>query len=233
MKHLRRHLSFANVISMVALAVALGGTSYAAIALPRNSVGSKQIKGNAVRSADVKDRSLRAVDFAANDLPRGATGGQGPAGPRGEDGAPGTGRAFARVASNGDIVAFEGTGGAPQARNITNDMIVHTAGSPVAENPSTPAQEETTGTGVYCFGGLGFTPTSAVVSTDNTDSMPDFPSLTVNNRTNFISTVAINKGPELGRCPPQHEQVRVAITQVNDATVPSLADHGFFIWLEG
>ncbi len=55
--------------------VALGGTSYAAIALPQNSVGSKQIKksavtakkidGNAVNSSKVKNGSLLAGDFRA------------------------------------------------------------------------------------------------------------------------------------------------------------------------
>src|SRR4051794_3695956 len=50
----RRHLSFANVVSMLALFVALGGVSYAALKLPKNSVGSKQIRANAVKSAKIK-----------------------------------------------------------------------------------------------------------------------------------------------------------------------------------
>ena len=68
------------VIGCLALIVALGGTSYAAIQLPPNSVGAKQIKRNAVRSSEVKNRSLLAVDFAAGQLP---------AGPRGAPGRPG------------------------------------------------------------------------------------------------------------------------------------------------
>ena len=50
----RKHLSFANVVSMLALFVALGGVSYAALKLPKNSVGSKQIKKNAVKSGKIK-----------------------------------------------------------------------------------------------------------------------------------------------------------------------------------
>ena len=42
---------------MVALTVALGGTSYAAIKLPANSVGTKQIKTAAVTGEKVKDNS--------------------------------------------------------------------------------------------------------------------------------------------------------------------------------
>ena len=56
---LRTHLTFANVVSAVALFVALGGVSYAAIALPRNSVLSKHIKNGQVRSPDVRDASIR------------------------------------------------------------------------------------------------------------------------------------------------------------------------------
>jgi hypothetical protein len=45
-------------MATVAVFVALGGTSYAAIKLPRNSVGGSQIRTAAVTSSEVKDRSL-------------------------------------------------------------------------------------------------------------------------------------------------------------------------------
>lgn len=72
------------VVACIALVVALGGTGYAAITLPRNSVGSKQLRTNAVTSSKVRDGSLRAQDFAG--LPRGPRGPQGPAGPAGGTG---------------------------------------------------------------------------------------------------------------------------------------------------
>src|SRR3954466_5924698 len=71
MQWFRSHLSFANVVSMLALFVALGVVSYAALKLPKNSVGSKQIKANAVKSGKVKNGALKAVDFGAGQLPRG------------------------------------------------------------------------------------------------------------------------------------------------------------------
>ena len=78
---MRTHITPSLVISVVALFVALGGASYAAIKIPRNSVGALQIKKNAVTSTKVKDRSLLATDFKVGQLPRGATGATGAPGP--------------------------------------------------------------------------------------------------------------------------------------------------------
>ncbi len=46
---------YANVTATMALVVALGGTSYAAIKIPRSSVGNAQLKSNAVTSGKVKN----------------------------------------------------------------------------------------------------------------------------------------------------------------------------------
>jgi hypothetical protein len=55
LRHLRR-----NLVAYLALFVALGGTSYAAIKLPKNSVGEKQIKKNAVTGTKIKNGSVTA-----------------------------------------------------------------------------------------------------------------------------------------------------------------------------
>jgi hypothetical protein len=68
---------------MVALLVALGGTGYAAVVLPPNSVGTTQLKKNAVISAKVKDGSLLKKDFKAGQLPKGDRGPKGDVGARG------------------------------------------------------------------------------------------------------------------------------------------------------
>jgi hypothetical protein len=62
-KHLKRHC-----IAYMALFVALGGTSYAAIRVPRNSVGSAQLRRGAVTNAKVKRGSLTPSAFAAGTL---------------------------------------------------------------------------------------------------------------------------------------------------------------------
>jgi hypothetical protein len=96
MSWFRKHMTFANVISVLALFLALGGTGYAALKLPKNSVGAKQIKRNAINSAKVRNRSLKVVDFGPGQLPvgaagpTGATGRTGPTGPRGPAGTNGT-----------------------------------------------------------------------------------------------------------------------------------------------
>ena len=120
----------AMLVALVALVIALGGTSYAAITLPKNSVGTKQIRkhavtaskikaravtkskirANAVRSSKVKDGSLLAKDFKAGQLP---------AGPKGDKGEKGDAGASAlnpvpsgetiRGAVGGDFHAFDST----------------------------------------------------------------------------------------------------------------------------
>jgi predicted secreted protein len=60
MKRRLRAPSPAFVIALIALFVALGGTSYAAIHLPKNSVGAKQLKKNAVTGTKIKNGAVTA-----------------------------------------------------------------------------------------------------------------------------------------------------------------------------
>jgi hypothetical protein len=64
------------VVALLALLLAAGGTSYAAIAIPPHSITARQIKPH----------SLLSVDFKSGQLPRGPAGPQGPAGPAGPQG---------------------------------------------------------------------------------------------------------------------------------------------------
>ncbi len=90
MRRLTRKLTFANVMSVTAVFIALGGTAIAFTQLPKDSVGAKQIKAGAVRSAEVKDFSLQANDFAKGTLLKGDKGDKGEPGPAGQPGTPGT-----------------------------------------------------------------------------------------------------------------------------------------------
>jgi hypothetical protein len=51
----------ALVVALIALFVALGGTSYAAIKLPKNSVGTKQLKKGAVTAVKLKRHAVTAA----------------------------------------------------------------------------------------------------------------------------------------------------------------------------
>jgi hypothetical protein len=75
-----------NAIAYVALFIALGGTAYAAKALPKNSVGTKQLKSNAVTGPKVKNGSLKVIDFKSGQLKPGAKGDKGDTGPQGLQG---------------------------------------------------------------------------------------------------------------------------------------------------
>jgi hypothetical protein len=92
---MRQHLSYANVMATVAMFIALGGGSYAAIKITgknvkngtltgadvRNgSLSGSDIRAEAINSDDVADGSLRTEDFTAGQLPRGPKGDRGPTG---------------------------------------------------------------------------------------------------------------------------------------------------------
>src|SRR5215210_3205779 len=79
----RKSLSFIrhNTIALLALFVALGGTTYAATSLPRNSVGSNQVINGSLRKADLSGTAVSAL--RGNKGAQGTPGAQGPAGPQG------------------------------------------------------------------------------------------------------------------------------------------------------
>jgi hypothetical protein len=86
----------AMLVALMALVVSLGGNSYAAVTLAKNSVTSRAIKDGEVKRVDlakgavgtrqVGDGSLLAGDFKAGQLPAGP---QGPKGEKGDKGVTG------------------------------------------------------------------------------------------------------------------------------------------------
>ncbi len=83
MEWIRRRLTYANVASTLALFLALGGASYAVVALPAASVGTRQLKSGAVTNAKVRAHSLTAGAFARGTLRAGSQGPPGRQGPAG------------------------------------------------------------------------------------------------------------------------------------------------------
>jgi hypothetical protein len=105
-------LTYANVVATLALFIALGGTSYAALKLPKNSVSSTQIKTGAVHSSEISDRTIRLQDLStsARRSLRGQTGAQGAPGPAGPAG-PAAVKHFAAVSAAGGFVRGDAKSG--------------------------------------------------------------------------------------------------------------------------
>lgn len=103
-----------QLVGYIALFVAMGGVSYAAVKLPANSVGTKQLKSAAVTGKKVKPGSLLATNFKAGQLT------PGPKGPQGSPGAPGSNGAPGPVGAKGadGIKGTNGTAGTSGANGI-------------------------------------------------------------------------------------------------------------------
>ena len=212
----RTRITFANVMSLTALFIALGGTSYAVTQLDKNSVRSKHIRNgqvkradlarNAVNSSKVGNGTLLAQDFAPGQLPRGAQGPQGIQGVQGEQGPAGengAADAFARVRQDGTLQPD--ASGFPSQNKGT---ILISKGEGGAS------------TGTYCFD-LEQLPASAMVSLDSIDALAA--------DRNLVTSVAIDRGEDLGDCPANRNDARVRIVDGNTAAAQ---DAKFFIWFE-
>jgi hypothetical protein len=80
---IRRQLSFANVVSVIALLVALGGTSYAAVVLTGRNIKDGTLTGKDVKNHSLGRKELSVKAAASLKGAKGARGRQGPAGANG------------------------------------------------------------------------------------------------------------------------------------------------------
>jgi hypothetical protein len=96
----------AGVLSCLALAVALGGSAFAATGAlaPKNSVGSPQVINGSLQKVDLSGKAIAALHGARGAIGpqgiqgvQGAQGAQGAQGNQGAQGVPGTARAYGRV----------------------------------------------------------------------------------------------------------------------------------------
>jgi hypothetical protein len=120
----------AMVVATLALGVALGGTSYAAMRIPANSVGTAQLRNGAVTAAKIRAHSLTASDFEAGQLPAGERGATGATGPAGAAGAAGT----AGTAGASYVSSMSFAGGAAIPTDGTTTTVLSSASFTAAPN---------------------------------------------------------------------------------------------------
>jgi hypothetical protein len=234
MQWIRSHLSFANSISLIALFVALGGTSLAAVTLTKNSVGAKQIKKNAVGVSEIKKNAVRASEvnrnavgaseLRANAVASGEIADNSVGGSEIGDGQVGT-----TDVTDGSLLAgdFAANQLAPQAyARVQADGSLELGAPPPLAVPQSkgvdPTDIQKAGVGTYCFGGLDKPIANALASMDNAGAAAT---------TTEVISVAIQRGNTLGTCDADHQQARVVITDVSPAlAAPAAVDGRFDIW---
>ena len=118
-------LNYSNVVATLAIFLALGGTSYAAVTITSKNVKNESLTGSDIKNRsltgkDVRDGSLTAADFARGQVPSGSAGPKGDAGPQGAPGADG------QRGSDG----ANGTSGANGADAAAGQRTVLTPGDP-------------------------------------------------------------------------------------------------------
>ena len=113
---MRSKLSYANVMATLAMFIALGGSSYAAITITgknvkngsltgadikNNSLAGADVRRETLKSNDVKNGSLRALDFRSGELTQGSKGDKGDKGDKGETGTVDTSNFYDKSQSDG------------------------------------------------------------------------------------------------------------------------------------
>ena len=196
---LRKRLTYANVMSTVAAFAALGGGAYAAVSSipgPDGRISGCYVKktGNlrVIKSGGKCRKGERKLVWSQTGPPGvpGQNGANGQNGENGQNGAPGTARAYARVG----IDSFDPTKAAVgEGKGIATANVVR--------------QSE----GIFCFGGLGFTPENIVATAAYTGPAH-----------------LMVQTPATTTCPEGFRQAEVQVTDVDGAT---RRDRQFYVLL--
>jgi hypothetical protein len=166
MKRRLRAPSPAFVVSLIAVFIALGGTSYAAITvLPQNSVGTKQLKNGAVTKTKISKKTI--TQLKGNRGPAGPAGATGPPGSQGVPGPAGpfpSGNAPSGITIRGNYALGSETTTGFAWDNVTFGFQFsaapavewHAAGAPATTNcPGTAANPQATAGFLCVYEGVG------------------------------------------------------------------------------
>lgn len=168
MKQLKRHLSYANVMSTIAVFLLLGGASAVAAKKQTQKIGTTQIKASAVTTNKIKNGAVTEAKLAASAVSTGKLADGSVTNPKIADGAVG-GSKIAGDAVTGDKVNEATLSEVPSANSanpaafarIGSNGIVDAANSKGITSPNVSKA----GTGVYCIAVPAFTPRGGQVTT--------------------------------------------------------------------
>ena len=151
MSVLRRRISYANVVATLALFLALGGTSYAALTITgkqvkNSSLTGKDVKNGSIAGGDVKKGSLLSSHFKAGQLTGGSGGPAGPSGPSGPVGP---------VGPTGPVGATGATGGVSGVQ-IVEELSLNTSADKEVTATCPAGKEVIGGGGAILDVGSGF-----------------------------------------------------------------------------
>jgi hypothetical protein len=213
------------VVSTISLIVALGGTSYAAVSLPRNSVGTKQLKNQAVTPPKVAPATIQLFEGQKGD--KGDQGPRGTQGPKGDPGQNGTNGLDGTPGQNGT----NGLDGTARAYGLVNGATLTVTRSKNITSVTNPS------TGEFCIwlaAGISASTTGAVVTPDFSQDDTQF------GTSNGEQTIAELKSSS-DDCGANALEVITAVRQVTTAPDPQggatfvtdvsnvLANEAFFI----
>lgn len=168
MKQLKRHLSYANVMSTIAVFLLLGGATAIAAKKQTQKIGTAQLKASAVTTNKIKNGAVTEAKIAAAAVSSGKIADGSVTGSKIADGAVG-GSKIAGDAVTGDKVNEATLSEVPSANSanpvafarVNANGVVDAANSKGITSPNVSKG----GTGVYCVSVPSFTPRGGQVTT--------------------------------------------------------------------
>jgi hypothetical protein len=155
-KQIRKRLTYANVMSSIAVFLVLGGAAYAA-----HKVGSNEIKGNAITTGKIKKEAVTSTKIKNNAV---------------------TGVKVKDGSLTGSDINASTIGTVPNATNATNaanaqpTSFAHVSAGGVLDGANSKNVGKVTliSTSIYCFSGLPFTPRGGQATVDFNNSLFEF-----------------------------------------------------------
>lgn len=157
MEQIRKRLTYANVMSSLAVFLILGG----ATAIAAKKIGTSQIRGNSISSAKIKKNAVTAAKIKKNAVTTGKI-------------APGAVANGKIAAGSVDATKLAAGFAAPAAEKLTHSANVTFEGAVLAGSVGVGQANVThPSTGFYCFSGLSPTPVGGVATIDYSEAGED------------------------------------------------------------